>query len=83
MPAEVGFNEHETAMTDAFAVEELADVQPVIDAVCRELGVTAKEKARRDAVAKRVMAAYRGGTRQPLDMVHAGLAEQTMASRQV
>lgn len=54
---------------------ELADMQPVIDAVCGELGVTARETARRKAVAERVMAAYRRGARQPLNMVSAGLAE--------
>lgn len=59
-----------------FAPHELAAMQPVIDAVCGELGVTAREKARRKAVMERVMAAYRRGRRQPLNMVQAGLSEQ-------
>lgn len=59
-----------------FAPHELAAMQPVIDAVCGELGVTAREKARRKAVMERVMAAYRRGRRQPLNMVEAGLSEQ-------
>lgn len=59
-----------------FAPHELAAMQPVIDAVCGELGVTAREKARRRAVMERVMAAYRRGRQQPLNMVAAGLSEQ-------
>lgn len=59
----------------AFAPHELASMQPIIEAVCLELGVTARETARRKAVADRVMAAYRRGTRLPLNMVSAGLAE--------
>ena len=59
-----------------FAPHELAAMQPIIDAVCGELGLTAREKARRRAVAERVMAAYRRGRQQPLSMVAAGLSEQ-------
>lgn len=59
-----------------FAPHELAAMQPVIDAVCGELGLTAREKARRRAVAERVMAAWRRGRQQPLNMVAAGLSEQ-------
>ena len=59
-----------------FAPHELASMQSVIEAVCSELGVTQRERARRRAVAERVMTAYRTGARMPLDMVHAGLAEQ-------
>ena len=59
----------------AFAPHELASMQPIIEAVCLELGVTAREKSRRKAVADRVMAAYSRGTRLPLNMVSAGLAE--------
>lgn len=55
---------------------ELASMQQIIDAVCCELGLTAREKARRDAVAKRVLAAYRRGRHLPLNMVDAGLSEQ-------
>lgn len=58
-----------------FAPHELASMQSVIDAVCLELGVTAKEKLRREAVADRVFSAYRRGSRLPLNMVSAGLAE--------
>ncbi|WP_161601159.1 hypothetical protein [Neoaquamicrobium microcysteis] len=54
-------------------------MQPIIEAVCRELGVTSREKARRDAVAERVVAAYRGGSRLPLNMVSAGLSEYSNA----
>lgn len=59
----------------AFAPHELASMQPIIEAVCLELGVTSRETARRRAVAERVMAAYKRGTRLPLNMVSAGLAE--------
>jgi hypothetical protein len=59
-----------------FAPHELASMQSVIEAVCSELGVTTRERARRRAVADRVVAAYREGSRLPLDMVHAGLAER-------
>ena len=59
-----------------FAPHELAHMQPVIDAVCGELGLNANEKARRRAVAERVMAAYRRGRHLPLNMVDAGLSEQ-------
>ena len=58
-----------------FAPHELAHVQPVIDAVCGELGLAANERARRRAVAERVMAAYRRGRHLPLNMVDAGLSE--------
>ncbi|MGQ3037591.1 hypothetical protein [Neoaquamicrobium sediminum] len=50
-------------------------MQPIIEAVCLELGVTEREKSRRKAVADRVMAAYSRGTRLPLNMVSAGLSE--------
>ena len=59
----------------AFAPHELEQIQPVIDAVCSELGVAANEMARRRAVAQRVMAAYRVGRPLPLNMVDAGLPE--------
>lgn len=63
----------------AFAPHELASMQSVVEAVCVELGVTAKEKARRKAVAERVTAAFRHGHRMPLNMVDAGLSEQPPA----
>lgn len=63
------------ARRQVFAPHELASMQSVIEAVCSELGVTAREKARRMAVAERVMSAYRHGERLPLNMVSAGLAE--------
>lgn len=59
-----------------FAPHELANMESVIDAVCFELGVTSRQQARRQAIANRVVAAYRTGSRQPLDMVHAGLSER-------
>ena len=58
-----------------FAPHELADMQTVIDAVCIELGISERDKLRREAIADRVMAAYRGGNRLPLNMVSAGLSE--------
>jgi hypothetical protein len=58
-----------------FEPHELESMQPIIEAVCLELGVTEREKLRRKAVADRVMAAYSRGTRLPLNMVSAGLAE--------
>lgn len=61
----------------AFAPHELASMQSVVEAVCVELGVTAREKARRKAVADRVTAAFRHGQRLPLDMVSAGLKESS------
>lgn len=75
MPAATNISRRERAARPVFAPHELADMQPVIDAVCLELGVTTREKARRNAVAERVMAAYSRGGRQPLNMVDAGLSE--------
>lgn len=75
MPATMNLSGCERETKPVFAPHELADMQLVIEAVCVELGVTAREKARREAVAERVMAAYRRGSRQPLNMVHAGLSE--------
>ena len=48
-------------------------VRPVVDAVCDELGIALREKARRAVVEERVMTAWRRGPRQPLDLVRAGL----------
>lgn len=72
---------NDTVKRLVFAPHELASMQSVIDAVCGELGVTSRERLRRKAVADRVMAAYRGGRRLPLNMVHAGLAEHPARSR--
>jgi hypothetical protein len=58
-----------------FTPNELADMQTVIDAVCIELGLGDSDKLRREAIAERVMTAYRGGRRLPLNMVNAGLSE--------
>lgn len=55
--------------------DEMAQVQPVIDAVCLELGVAANDRARARAIADRVLSAYRRGRHLPLNMVDAGLAE--------
>lgn len=48
-------------------------IRPVVDAVCHELGIAAKERKRRAAVEERVMSAWQRGPRQPLDLVTAGL----------
>ena len=76
MPAADTVVKYRPARKPVFAPHELAQMQPVIDAVCGELGVAANEMARRRAVAERVMAAYRRGRHLPLNMVEAGLAEQ-------
>lgn len=56
-------------------VSDRAQIQPVVDAVCSELGVTSREAARRRAVAERVASAFKV-TKLPLNMVTAGLQEQ-------
>ncbi len=48
-------------------------IRPVVDAVCDELGISTKERARRAAVEERIMSAWQRGPRQPLDLVSAGL----------
>lgn len=74
-----------TAIADAndrvFNPQELAHMQSVIDAVCAELGLSTHERARREAIAQRVMGAYRRGARLPLNMVNAGLAEHAGPGR--
>lgn len=55
-----------------FNSDDLRMMQGAIDAVCVELGITDTSNAR-DAVARRVVAAYETGRRQPLNLVHAGL----------
>ncbi|MDN2579340.1 hypothetical protein [Aquibium sp. ELW1220] len=49
------------------------DIRPVVEAVCNELGIAARERRRRAAVEERVLLAWRRGPRQPLDLVRAGL----------
>jgi hypothetical protein len=49
------------------------DIRPVVEAVCAELGIAARERKRRAAVEKRILVAWRRGPRQPLDLVRAGL----------
>ncbi len=53
--------------------QDMAVMRDAIEAVCGELGIARGSTARREAVAKRVMAAYDKGPRQPLNLVHAGL----------
>ena len=48
-------------------------IRPVVDAVCAELGIAAREAARRAAVEERVLTAWRRGPRHPLNLVRAGL----------
>ncbi|MEX0404752.1 hypothetical protein ABGN05_03640 [Aquibium sp. LZ166] len=48
-------------------------IRPFVDAVCDELGIAAQEGSRRDAVERRIMSAWRRGTRHPLNLVSAGL----------
>lgn len=54
---------------------DMAIMRDAIDAVCGELGIARGSTAAREAVAKRVIAAYDTGRRQPLNLVHAGLGE--------
>lgn len=49
------------------------DIRPVVEAVCAELGIAARERKRRAAVEERILVAWRRGPRQPLDLVRAGL----------
>lgn len=65
--------------TFIFAPTELAHMQSIIDAVCFELDVDVHDVVRREAIADRVLSAYSRGSRLPLNMVSAGLAEQTAA----
>lgn len=60
------------------SAEELASVHSVIDAVCLELGVKERERARRRAVEDRVLGALRRGRSLPLNLVTAGLAESDL-----
>ena len=54
-----------------YSSDDMARMQGAIDAVCGELGIATGPQ--RDAVARRVMAAYETGRRQPLNLVDAGL----------
>ena len=54
---------------------DMAAMRDAIDAVCGELGIAQTSTDAREEVAKRVMAAYDTGRRQPLNLVHAGLGE--------
>ncbi|RST88030.1 hypothetical protein EJC49_02515 [Aquibium carbonis] len=49
------------------------EIRPVVDAVCAELGIAARECKRRATIEKRILIAWRRGPRQPLDLVRAGL----------
>lgn len=51
---------------------ERADIEGAIDAVCAELGVTAHD-VRRERVVCGVVASWRHGRRQPLNLVSGGL----------
>lgn len=53
--------------------QDMAAMRDAIDAVCGELGISRGSNEAREEVAKRVMAAYANGRRQPLNLVHAGL----------
>ena len=54
-------------------IPAIADVSRALEAVCNELGIARFEKKRREAVAKRIEAAWRTGRREPLYLVDAGL----------
>lgn len=55
----------------AYSSDDMAQMQGAIDAVCGELGLF--RDVQRQAVARRVIAAYESGPRLPLNLVHAGL----------
>jgi len=55
----------------AYSSDDLAQMEGAIDAVCGELGIP--RGPGREAVARRVLAAYQTGRRQPLNLVDAGL----------
>lgn len=56
----------------SYSSDDMAQMQGAIDAVCSELNIA--KGPQRDAVARRVMAAYETGRRQPLNLVDAGLS---------
>ena len=59
-----------------FAPNDLAHMRSIIEAVSNELGIPPHDRARREAIADRVLTAYARGNRLPLNMVSAGLAER-------
>lgn len=62
-------------LRSSYNPQDMARMREVVDAVCGELGIARGSTARREAVARRVMAAYDTGRRQPLNLVHAALGE--------
>lgn len=62
-----------------YGAQDMARMREAIDAVCGELGISRGPAAARDAVARRVVAAYDKGRRQPLNLVHAGLSAELCA----
>jgi hypothetical protein len=60
-----------SASGGSYTSDDMAQMQGAIDAVCGELGFG--KGPQREAVARRVMAAYETGRRQPLNLVDAGL----------
>jgi hypothetical protein len=68
-------NRSEPPVAGVFDIEERAEMQQAIDAVCDELGISPNERARRMVIARRVVEAYRHGHRLPLNLVDAGLRE--------
>lgn len=62
-------------LRSSYNPQDMARMREVVDAVCGELGIARGSTARREAVARRVMAAYDTGRRQPLNLVQAGLGE--------
>lgn len=59
------------SLRGAYSSDDMACMQGAIDAVCGELGIA--RGPQRDAVARRVIAAYDTGKRLPLNLVDAGL----------
>jgi hypothetical protein len=59
----------------SYNAHDMAQMRDAIDAVCGELGIARNSTAQREMVAKRVMAAYAKGRRQPLNLVDAGLGD--------
>jgi hypothetical protein len=62
-------------LKSSYNAQDMAQMRDAIDAVCGELGIARNSTAQREIVAKRVMAAYARGRRQPLNLVHAGLGD--------
>lgn len=67
-------HQHRRGSVGRSAADAVAeDIMPVVEAVCAELGIAARERKRRAAVEERILVAWRRGPRQPLDLVRAGL----------